>query len=151
MECRCGYEFCWLCGETIITAVGGSSYPLHYKTGACAGMQMSSVEELPLSRKVARTVVTPVKYGALGLVAAGAVVGGAVALGIAVPVAGVALPVYGGYRLAKNQKRTRREKRIAAAKKDVELEAWYASPWLATHDGHGSSDSDYDEFMQAMG
>ena len=80
---------------------------MHYKAGACAGLQMAASEELNMKRKAVRVVATPAKYGAIGLVAAGAVVGGVVALGVAIPVAGVALPVYGAWRL--KQRRARKK------------------------------------------
>lgn len=37
--------------------------------GACAGMQVSEEESLPLSRRAARVVINPVKYGILGAAA----------------------------------------------------------------------------------
>ena len=32
MECTCGHEFCWLCGETILIS---GCYPPHYKVDVC--------------------------------------------------------------------------------------------------------------------
>lgn len=63
MTCPCGYEFCWLCGEKIMTVIGSHSYPLHYKTGACAGKQFSNKDELSIPRKVMRTAIAPVRFG----------------------------------------------------------------------------------------
>ena len=81
-----------------------TSQPLHFIIGACAGMQMSSKDSLPLHRKAARAVVTPAKYGIIAIGAVGLGVGGAIALGVAVPTVvvgtAVALPIYGGYKLA---------------------------------------------------
>jgi len=121
MECKCGCEFCWLCKERILV---GGSYPMHYKVGACAGLQMSDRDELGIGRSVARVVVTPAKYGLIGVgvVAGGAAVvaGGAIVLGLAVPAAAVGLPIYGCYRLNKAVKRREREKRAAERRRVAE-------------------------------
>lgn len=63
MTCTCGHEFCWLCGETIISVVGSNTYPLHYMTGACAGLQMSSRDELSVPRRIVKTALAPVRFG----------------------------------------------------------------------------------------
>jgi len=105
MKCSCGYQFCWLCGEEIVVTFGSGTstcsyrfllfnktflllselYPLHYKTGACAGLQMASVDSLSIPRQVCllpfrmflcwyrslisslsqavRVVVSPIKFG----------------------------------------------------------------------------------------
>ena len=65
MTCRCGHEFCWLCGETIMSAIGSSYYPLHYTTGPCAGLQMSNVDELSTTRRIIRGVTAPARYGVI--------------------------------------------------------------------------------------
>ena len=61
ITCRCGYEFCWLCGESIYVSI--EETPLHYLSGACAGLQMSSKNELTKTRKRIRTVIAPVRFG----------------------------------------------------------------------------------------
>ena len=97
MKCVCGFEFCWLCGDTIINPTD-SSFPLHYTVGACAGLQQSDVESLGVVRNTAR----------VGLMAGMVVGGGILALGLAVPAVAVglvAVPVYGGYRLRKHMKK----------------------------------------------
>lgn len=102
MRCVCGYEFCWLCGDTIINPTD-SQYPMHYTVGACAGLQMSDAEELGVVRNTAR----------VGLLAGMIGVGGVIALGLAVPVVAagiVAVPVYGGYRLHKHIKKKKKVK-----------------------------------------
>jgi len=81
-KCICGYEFCWLCGETIINPTDGC-FPMHYTVGACAGLQMSSIDELSVPRKAARLLINPVKYGLIATAGA------------------VALPIYGGFKIAK--------------------------------------------------
>ena len=63
MTCNCGHEFCWLCGETIFSVVGGSTCPIHYLTGACAGLQFSKKDELSTGRKVIRKTLAPVRFG----------------------------------------------------------------------------------------
>ena len=63
MTCNCGHEFCWLCGETIISVVGSHSYPLHYSTGACAGLQMSHKDELSTGRRIVRGALAPIRFG----------------------------------------------------------------------------------------
>ena len=61
ITCRCGHEFCWLCGETVYISIEDT--PLHYLTGACAGLQMSSKNELSRTRNVIRKVISPVRFG----------------------------------------------------------------------------------------
>ena len=63
MTCPCGHEFCWLCGETIMTVLGSHDFPLHYTTGACAGLQFSKKDELSIPRKMVRTAIAPVRFG----------------------------------------------------------------------------------------
>lgn len=63
MTCPCGHEFCWLCGETIITVLGDHDFPWHYTTGACAGLQFSRKDRLTTTRKVVRTAIAPVRFG----------------------------------------------------------------------------------------
>lgn len=65
MTCTCGHEFCWLCGETIMSALGSSTFPLHYTTGPCAGLQMSHVDELSTARKIFRGITAPARYGVI--------------------------------------------------------------------------------------
>jgi hypothetical protein len=97
MTCTCGFEFCWLCGDTIL------SVDLHYIAGACAGLQFSKRERVGAVRSTAR----------VGLLAGMVVGGSVVALGLAVPVVAagvVAVPIYGGYRLHKYGKEAMVEK-----------------------------------------
>ena len=56
MTCTCGHEFCWLCGETIL------SVGLHYLTSACAGRQFSHKDELPTSRRIVRGAIAPIRF-----------------------------------------------------------------------------------------
>ena len=91
MTCSCGHEFCWLCGDSIM------SLDLHYSIGACAYLQFSDKEELGFARQTVR----------VGMMAGMVGVGGILALGLAVPavaVGVVAVPLYGGYRLVKHRK-----------------------------------------------
>jgi E3 ubiquitin-protein ligase RNF19A len=55
MTCHCGREFCWVCGETIISSFS------HFSLGACAGLQHSSTTELSLFRQVARVALAPIR------------------------------------------------------------------------------------------
>jgi hypothetical protein len=114
VTCQCGYQFCYLCGENIIQVPGSDhDYPLHYKTGACAGLQDSSRTSLGAPRQVLRVVITPVKYTVIAVAAV--VAGGVVAVGV-VPVAAIGLPIFAGYRLRKRRKRRKRLERLERRK-----------------------------------
>mmetsp|Transcript_6768 Transcript_6768/g.19163 ORF Transcript_6768/g.19163 Transcript_6768/m.19163 type:complete len:346 (-) Transcript_6768:1771-2808(-) len=63
IQCICGSRFCYLCEELIL---GEAIEPMHYKIGACAGLQITSSDNLPMSRKAARLVINPFKFGAMG-------------------------------------------------------------------------------------
>ena len=108
MTCTCGFEFCWLCGDTIL------STDLHFTLGACAGLQYSKRENLGVVRNTAR----------VGLLAGMVVGGGVLALGLAVPVVAagaVAVPIYGGYRLVKYRQDKKEKKRVEKEKQQHDI------------------------------
>jgi hypothetical protein len=103
MTCRCGREFCYICGETIIQT------DLHYLTSACAGLQFSDVTELTTTAKVAQYA----RYAALPVVAVAAV--GAAALALSVVPVGAA--IYGVYALTKKVQQSNRRRRFQRERK----------------------------------
>jgi len=75
MTCgNCKYEFCWIC-------MGHFTGYSHFDSGSCKGKMYHS-----------STLKKAAIYAGIG-------VGGVLAFAVALPVAAVALPVYGGYRL----------------------------------------------------
>eukprot|EP01097_Dermamoeba_algensis_P004088 TRINITY_DN2731_c0_g1_i1.p1 TRINITY_DN2731_c0_g1~~TRINITY_DN2731_c0_g1_i1.p1 ORF type:complete len:314 (+),score=37.60 TRINITY_DN2731_c0_g1_i1:86-1027(+) len=85
----CKYEFCWICMKEFRAD--------HYFVGDCEGLQFA---KFPKLKKVGRKAAVGGKYALYG---AGIGLGAVLAVGLAVPVAVIALPVYGIYYVAKKK------------------------------------------------
>lgn len=88
---RCKREFCYICGETILSA------PIHYSTSACAGLQFSEVIELTTRAKIAQYA----RLAAMPVVVVGAAA-------LALVVVPLSAAIYGVYALKKRSDRHRR-------------------------------------------
>lgn len=94
MTCVCGYQWCWVCGDEYQWD--------HYYKGKCKGLHVSNH---PTLDKMVRRGKTAGKVGAVGagvIVATPVVIGaGVIALGVAIPVCAVAVPIGGAYYIKK--------------------------------------------------
>lgn len=85
-------QFCWLCLRKY-----SDNHFDPYNVLGCPGMQSGSAENFGMGKRMGIRI----------LCGAGIVVGAPIALALAVPVAVIAGPIYGGYRLYKYQRRRR--------------------------------------------
>jgi predicted nucleotidyltransferase len=95
MTCsHCQYQFCWLCGGKYT-----SKHFQLFNVFGCPGMQGQRMEQISPGKRIGMKVA----------VGTGLVVGGVLALALAVPALVIGGPIYGGYRLHTNMKRKRLE------------------------------------------
>jgi len=91
MTCSsCSFQFCWICNGRYTS----NHYDIYNPFG-CPGMQFKPEDKIGVVRRIATKA----------LIGTGIFIGGVVALGLAVPVAVIGGPIWGGYKLHKLAKK----------------------------------------------